>query len=102
MSTGTGTGTGTGESSAEEHEHHLPAVEDWPRGFGEASWWPFITALAVGGLYIGASLFVLGRGNNAVIPPSLGPGVFVASAFVFLAGLYGWLYHAFIVNFWER
>ncbi len=80
-------------------DHHLPAVEDWPRGFGEASWWPFITALGGSGFYVGAALFVLGR--NGIVSPAVGPGVFIFSTFAFLAGLYGWLYHAFVVNFWE-
>jgi cytochrome c oxidase subunit 3 len=83
------------------HEHHLPAVEDWPRGFGEASWWPFITALGGAGFYIGAALFVLGQPKHGVVSPTIGPVVFILSALAFLTGLYGWLYHAFIVNFWE-
>lgn len=83
------------------HEHHLPAVEDWPRGFGEASWWPFITALGGGGFYIGAALFVLGRPEYGIVPSTVGPIAFIVSTFLFLTGLYGWLYHAFIVNFWE-
>jgi cytochrome c oxidase subunit 3 len=82
------------------HEHHLPAVHDWPQGFGEASWWPFIAALGGGGFYIGAALFVLGRGTDPAISPVYGPAVFVLSTVVFLTGLYGWLYHAFIVDFW--
>ncbi|WP_336361322.1 cytochrome c oxidase subunit 3 [Haladaptatus sp. ZSTT2] len=91
------------EDASDDHggHHHLPAVEDWPRGFGEASWWPFITALGGAGLYVGAALFVLARGENALVDPMAGPGVFVASTFLFLAGLYGWLYHAFVVNFWD-
>ncbi|WP_336136805.1 cytochrome c oxidase subunit 3 [Natronomonas amylolytica] len=83
------------------HDHHLPAVEDWPRGFGEASWWPFITALGGGGFYIGAALFVLGQPGNDVVPQALGPIVFILSTFAFLTGLYGWLYHTFIVDFWS-
>jgi len=84
-----------------DHDHHLPAVEDWPRGYGEASWWPFVTALGAAGFYLGAALFVLGWGDNSVISPNIGPLVFVASTFVFLAGLYGWLYHAFVASWWE-
>jgi cytochrome c oxidase subunit 3 len=83
------------------HEHHLPAVDDWPRGFGEASWWPFVTALGAAGIYLGAALFILGQPQHGVVSPSVGPIVFVASTVGFLTGLYGWLYHAFIVNFWE-
>ena len=85
----------------DDHGHHLPAVEDWPRGFGEASWWPFVTALGGAGFYIGAALFVLGNGENSVVSPIVGPAVFAASTLIFLAGLYGWLYHAFVVNWWE-
>jgi len=81
--------------------HHLPAVEDWPRGFGEASVWPFISAIGGSGFYVGAGLFILGQGDNPVVDPLIGAAVFVASTFVFLAGLYGWLYHAFIVDFWD-
>jgi cytochrome c oxidase subunit 3 len=83
------------------NDHHLPAVEDWPKGFGEASWWPFIAALGGSGFYIGAALFVLGRGEDPIISPMIGGAVFVLSTLVFLSGLYGWLYHAFIVDFWE-
>jgi cytochrome c oxidase subunit 3 len=92
----------TSEDHGGHDEHHLPAVEDWPRGFGEASWWPFITALGGAGFYIGAALFVLGRGEEVLVGPMTGPYVFIGSTFLFLAGLYGWLYHAFVVNFWEH
>ncbi|QLD88414.1 heme-copper oxidase subunit III [Natronomonas salina] len=83
------------------HEHHLPAVDDWPHGFGEASWWPFIAAIGAGGIYLGAALFIMGQPDYGIVGPSVGPAVFVVSTLGFLTGLYGWLYHAFIVNFWE-
>ena len=81
--------------------HHLPAVEDWPHGFGEASWWPFITAVGASGIYLAAALFVMGRAEEPLVDPSIGPLTAVASVALFLIGLYGWLYHAFVVNFWE-
>ena len=90
------------EESHEDHAHHLPAVEDWPRGFGEASWWPFVTAMGAAGFYVGAALFILGRGDGAIVGPMVGPAVFVGSIGVFLAGVYGWLYHAFVSHFWSR
>jgi cytochrome c oxidase subunit 3 len=94
---------GTSDDHGHGHGgHHLPAVEDWPRGFGEASWWPFVTAIGGAGFYIAAALFVLGRGESPLVDPMWGPGAFVASTFVFLLGLYGWLYHAFVATFWER
>ncbi|USZ68746.1 heme-copper oxidase subunit III [Halorussus salilacus] len=90
------------DDSAEEHghSHHLPAVEDWPRGFGEASWWPFITALGGAGIYVGAALFVLARGEQPILDSLYGSAVFVGSVGVFLVGLYGWVYHAFVKAFW--
>jgi cytochrome c oxidase subunit 3 len=97
---------GTVDETSDDHgghdDHHLPAVEDWPRGFGEASWWPFVTAIGASGLYVAAGLYVLGRGESAMVGPMVGPYAFIASAVLFLGGLYGWLYHAFVVNFWEH
>ncbi|WP_136588831.1 cytochrome c oxidase subunit 3 [Salinigranum halophilum] len=94
--------------SLEEHDdhghggHHLPAVEDWPRGFGEASWWPFVTALGGAGIYVGAALYIMGQGESPIVGPMVGPGVTVGSIGLFLVGIYGWLYHAFVVHFWDR
>jgi cytochrome c oxidase subunit 3 len=90
------------DDTTEDHGHHLPAVEDWPQGFGEASWWPFITALGAAGFYVGAALYIMGNGGRSLVSPTLGPAVFAGSTFVFLAGLYGWTYHAFVKGFWER
>jgi cytochrome c oxidase subunit 3 len=90
------------EDAHDDHGHHLPAVEDWPRGFGEASWWPFITALGGGGIYLGAALFIVAGGQDSTISPVLAPAVIVGSVAVFLVGLYGWLYHAFVSAFWSR
>jgi Heme/copper-type cytochrome/quinol oxidase, subunit 3 len=89
------------DDAHDDHGHHLPAVADWPRGFGEASWWPFITAVGATGIYAGAALFIIGRGSPAV-GPLTGPATIAASVAVFLVGLYGWLYHAFIVDFWSK
>ena len=94
--------------SLEEHDdhghggHHLPAVEDWPRGFGEASWWPFVTALGGAGIYIGAALYIMAQGESAIVGPMVGPGVAVGSIGLFLVGIYGWLDHAVVVHFWDR
>ncbi len=90
----------TTDDHGDQH-HHLPATEDWPRGFGEASWWPFIAALGGAGLYVGAGLFILGNGEEPLVGPLAGPAVFIASTFLFLAGLYGWMYHAFVTDFWS-
>ncbi|MFC6725785.1 heme-copper oxidase subunit III [Halobium palmae] len=90
------------EESHDDHGHHLPAVEDWPRGFGEASWWPIVTALGATGIYVGAALYIIGSGNDPIVSPIVGPAVAVASVGLFLVGLYGWLYHAFVKAFWSR
>jgi cytochrome c oxidase subunit 3 len=92
----------TTEDHGDHGEGHLPAVEDWPRGFGEASWWPFVTAVGAAGVYVAAALFVLGRGDEPLVDPVVGPAMFIGSTVLFLAGLYGWLYHGFVVGFWER
>ncbi len=89
------------DDTSDDHGHHLPAVQDFPRGFGEASWWPFITALGGSGFYIGAALYVLAQ-RDLFGSTTVGGGVFVASTAVFLLGLYGWVYHAFVSDFWNR
>ncbi|MBV0924522.1 cytochrome c oxidase subunit 3 [Halomicroarcula limicola] len=95
-------------SLPEEHtdsghgEHHLPATEDWPQGFGEASWWPFVTAIGASGIYVGAALFVLALGDSGLVSMTVGAAATVSSVGLFLVGIYGWLYHAFVSNFWER
>ncbi|WP_324757266.1 cytochrome c oxidase subunit 3 [Haloarcula sp. GH36] len=83
-------------------DHHLPATEDWPRGFGEASWWPFVTAIGAAGIYVGAALFVLSLGDEPLISTTIGAAATVGSVGLFLAGIYGWLYHAFVSDFWDR
>ncbi|MCO8244260.1 MULTISPECIES: heme-copper oxidase subunit III [unclassified Haladaptatus] len=90
------------DDSTEEHGHHLPAVEDWPKGFGEASWWPIITVLGASGFYVGAALYILGHGGDTMVGPNVGPIVFICAAAVFLSGLYGWVYHAFVKHFWSK
>ncbi|RLM59397.1 heme-copper oxidase subunit III [Halobellus sp. Atlit-31R] len=90
------------EEAHDDHGHHLPAVEDWPRGFGEASWWPFVTAVGGAGVYVAAALYILGRGDGAIVSPLAGPMALVVTVGIFLVGLYGWVYHAFVTKFWSR
>jgi cytochrome c oxidase subunit 3 len=89
------------DHGGDDHGHHLPAVEDWPQGFGEASWWPFMTALGAAGIYLAAGLFIVSGGSDSTIDPMIAPIVTAASAGAFLVGLYGWLYHAFVSAFWS-
>ena len=94
---------GSGETSDGTETHHgEPAPADWPRGFGEASVWPVVTAVGVAALYIGAALAVVSRGAEP-IPVGPLPAVAVAGGTaVFLAGLYGWTYHGFVGAYWDR
>ncbi|ESP87628.1 cytochrome c oxidase subunit 3 [Candidatus Halobonum tyrrellensis] len=92
----------TETEDAHDEGHHLPAVEDWPRGFGEASWWPFVTAAGAGGIYVGVALFLMGFGDTNIVPVVYGQATLVGAVGLFLVGLYGWLYHAFVSHFWQR
>jgi cytochrome c oxidase subunit 3 len=94
--------TATDDAGGHGHDgHHLPAVEDFPRGFGEASLWPIVTALGGSGIYIGASLFVL-AGRGIYGSTGLAAGVSIASVGLFVFGILGWLYHGFVASFWQR
>ena len=90
-----------GHDGHDEHEHH-PVVEDWPRGVGEASWWPLVTALGAAMVYVSIALFLLGRGRNSLVSPAAGPISFVGAVGITLFGVYGWLYHGFVAHFWTR
>lgn len=87
--------------TADGDENHFPAVEDWPRGYGEASVWPFVTAIGAAGIYVAAALFVLGAVEPPVVDPVFGPVAAVAATLLFLVGLYGWTYHAFVKAYWD-
>ncbi|MDZ7850831.1 MAG: heme-copper oxidase subunit III [Halodesulfurarchaeum sp.] len=86
----------------EQGQHHLPAPNDWPKGFGEASLWPVVAALGVTGIYLGFGLWLLARAESAFGPAVLGPVFVILGVLAFLGGLYGWLYQGFIAHFWER
>ncbi|GAA0654043.1 cytochrome c oxidase subunit 3 [Salarchaeum japonicum] len=91
--------------TADESGGHgfLPAVRDFPRGYGEASWWPFIGAIGASGLYLGAMLYVFAHGENDLMGSTTpGLAVFGVSAVLFVIGLFGWMYHAFAYKFWEN
>lgn len=85
-----------------EHGHRPPATSDWPRGFGEASMWPFVAAVGGAGLYAGVGLVLLARGEEPLVGPLVGPAVVVASVGVLLGGLLGWVYHGFVEGYASR
>ena len=93
---------GTTESIEESEGQEPPAGADFPSGKSEASWWPIICVLGTIGLYLGAGLYFFGNGFIAVVPSIIGPIVFYVGVLVFLTGLFGWLYHAFVADFWTR
>lgn len=77
-----------------DNGHHiLPAVRDWPQGYGEASWWPFVTAVGLAITYLGATMYTVGL-------PSSGVWVFVVGALASGVGMLGWIYQAFVVDYW--
>jgi cytochrome c oxidase subunit 3 len=84
-----------------DHAHH-PVVEDWPRGVGEASWWPIVTAVGAAAIYVSVALWLLGRGRNSLVAGAVGPTAFLGALALTLSGVYGWLYHGFVAHFWTR
>ncbi len=90
------------EQAEHDHGHSPPAPDDWPRGFDEASWWPLVTAAGIAGLYFGAALLLLSRGDEPLVGRILPSVVLVGGITVFLAGLYGWTYHGFVRSYWKR
>jgi len=89
------------EDADHGHGGHLPAVEDFPRGFGEASWWPIVSALGGSGIYIGAALFLLAA-RGGIVSMGTAAAVTIGSIGLFVFGLFGWLYHGFVASYWER
>lgn len=95
-------GTGSGRESHDGGDHRAPAPADWPRGFGEASWWPLVTAVGVAGLYVGVALALLSRGEDPLITRPLAPVAVAGGVALFLGGLYGWTYHGFVRDYRDR
>lgn len=88
-------------SDTDGTDHALPATEDWPKGFGEASLWPIVAAVGAANIYVGFGLWILAQAETPLGPPILGPLILVSGVGLFLAGLYGWLYQGFIAHFWD-
>jgi len=94
---------GTRETAIEDGGGYgLPVGEDFPRPLEEASWWPVIAGGGAAVLYVGIGLLLVGRGPNAIVPSFVGPVVIVAGLGGFLTGLFGWLYHGFVADYWSR
>lgn len=94
---------GEGQSATgQADDHDEPAAQDWPAGIGETSVWPIVAAVGTGLLYVGAALFVLSYGRNALLPVWPGIVTFLAGVGLFLLGAFGWLYHGFVYHYWSR
>jgi len=94
---------GTASETTEEHDsHEPPAGMDFPLGESESTWWPIVCAIGATGLYLGAGLYLFGHGEVALIPGFVGPIVIGGGGLVFLTGLFGWLYQAFVADFRTR
>ncbi len=78
-----------GPTEDEAHEEHLRTL------------WPFIGAVGVGSLYIGVALLFIDV-NTDLVPSWLGPLFVAGGATGFVAGLGGWLYSAFIADYWTQ
>lgn len=93
----------TTNEAVEEGEGQEPPVgADFPSGRSDSTWWPIVCAVGIVGLYLGLGLYFFATGPIATIPSFIGPVVFIAGAAVFIAGLFGWLYHAFLLDYWQR
>lgn len=93
----------TTNEAVEEGEGQEPPVgADFPSGRSDSTWWPIVCAVGIVCLYLGLGLYFFATGPIATIPSFIGPVVFIAGAAVFIAGLFGWLYHAFLLDYWQR
>jgi cytochrome c oxidase subunit 3 len=88
----------TNESAGHDH---LPAVNDWPQGLGEASGWPIVLVVSLVILYVGAGLYLFGRRAGETVE-LVGAALVVGAIALFAVSAGGWLYQAFVVDFWER
>jgi cytochrome c oxidase subunit 3 len=59
--------------------------------------WPLIAALGAAGLYAGAGLFFVGPD---LVPVLLPVALLAGGALGFLGGVFGWLWEAFLVDYW--
>ncbi|MFB6093391.1 MAG: heme-copper oxidase subunit III [Halanaeroarchaeum sp.] len=85
-----------------ESETRIPAPDDWPKAFGEASFWPILTGLGVAAIYVGLGLWIVTRQGVSLLPSGVGPVAIVLGVALFVGGLYGWLYQGFVSHFWTR
>ncbi|RRJ31500.1 heme-copper oxidase subunit III [Halocatena pleomorpha] len=92
---------GDGRPRSEE----TPGVYDWPTTIEETSLWPVMSAVGVGLLYVGVATIIigygLGYGVNSFVPQWPGFVLFFVGLGLFVSGLLGWLYHAFVYRYWE-
>ena len=91
-------------SDTEERDHgvHLPATDDWPRGYGDASWVPIVTTLGMVGIMGGLAIYIIGSNVPAIVDPIVGIIVSVTGLAVAVGGLAAWVYGGFIMQYREK
>lgn len=89
-------------TATDESDGHgfLPAIHDFPKGYGEASWWPIVSALGATFLYVGAVLYIFAHRGTGLVSSTTGLAVFGLGILVMGTGFAGWMYHAF-AGYWE-
>lgn len=90
------------EEKRGDHDIYLPATDDWPRGYGEASWWPITTAIGAVSFIIGVGVYIVGNSIPAVVNSSLGVIVSLVGILVAVSGITGWVYHGFIAQYRKK
>lgn len=86
------------ESRGSGHDH-APVSVDWPRGYGESTWWPIVVVAGVAGIYFSVGFLLLGFRPDPFLPSILGVLSLVGAVAVFLGGLLGWNYHGFVAPY---
>lgn len=91
-------------STTDESDGHgyLPAIYDFPKGYGEASWWPIVATVGAVCLYIGAVLFIFAHRGTDLSNPDIGIGVFGLGVVILAISFFGWIYHGFAGNWREH
>lgn len=87
--------------TTDESDEHAPVVGDWPKGVGEASWWPLVVVLSVVGIYVGCGLYLVGVAMHSVVRVA-GVGIALLSVVLLVIGGLGWVYQGFVREYWQR
>ena len=90
-----------GSTDEETHDgdaEYPPVSADWPRGFGESTWWPIVVVAGVTGIYLGVGLLVVASRPEVALGYLPGVVTFAGGLLAFLGGVAGWNYHGFVTS----